>query len=79
MRWAFLDPSSAAESLNCSSVAHSTNSYLSNSAAYAGGVLFSTDLKSSRLTCNATVANNNTLECDAPLWFNNTVDPQAIC
>ena len=38
--------------------------------------MFSTDLKSSRLTCNATVANNHTLECDAPLWFNNTVDPQ---
>ena len=77
LRWAYLDPDSAAQSYDCSTLTHSANSYISNNAKYAGGVLFSTDLNSSRLTCSPdAIASNNQTECSAPVWLDNVVGSQ---
>lgn len=51
LRWAYLDQDAADQSKNCSTLSHSSNSYVRNSAKLAGGVLFSSDISSSRLNC----------------------------
>ncbi len=77
LRWAFLDPDAAAQSGGCSSLTHSTNSYRSNFAEVAGGAIFSSDLASSRLTCEPnTPASNSILDCEAPAWLDNSVGAQ---
>lgn len=43
----------------------------------AGGAIFSTDLRSSRLACTPnTPVSNSSLDCAAPLWLDNKVGPQ---
>ena len=51
LRWAYLDPYTADQSKNCSALDHGNNSYIGNVAKLAGGVLFSSDIHSSRLNC----------------------------
>ena len=77
LRWAFLAPDLAEQSQDCSALTHSTNSYRSNFAAVAGGVIFSTDLPSSRVACDPNLpASSSPLGCTAPDWMDNQVGPQ---